>query len=58
MEAAEVSMVVDPLMSTGMVCGSLERSMSVLRDTETLAGEVPEQHRLTHSTFLCKSFLP
>lgn len=54
MAAAEVSMVVHPLMSTRVVCGSLERSMSVLRDTENSA----EQHRVTHRMFLCKSLLP
>lgn len=58
MEAAEVSMVVHPLMSTRLVCGSLERSMPILKDAENSAGEVTEQHRLIHRTFLCKSLLP
>lgn len=34
MEAAEVSMVAHLLKSTRLVCGSLERSVSALRDTE------------------------
>lgn len=58
LEAAEVSMVVHPLMGTRLVCGSLERSMPILKDAENSAGEVTEQHRLIHRTFLCKSLLP